>query len=191
MFVNHAALAVENSRLFEQSVHLSHTDWLTGLWNTRYFDNMLEKSIEKALENETPVSLIIIDIDNFKKFNDSLGHQEGDRAIKTVASALERHCRIGDFVARYGGEEFCIVMTRIDAAQALKIAERLRKQIEKIFKDDKSIPQELKLTVSLGIAAFPDDGTKKEDLIRKADKALYRAKRSGKNMTCLHSPETE
>jgi diguanylate cyclase (GGDEF)-like protein len=128
----------------------------------------------------------MIDIDNFKKYNDTLGHQKGDQAIKKVAHLLDSSSRKSDFVCRYGGEEFCVIMTGIDKSDAKMIAERLREKVEDSFKNDDSTPEELKLTVSLGLATFPYDGSEKKDLIQNADLALYHAKQSGKNRTCQY-----
>ncbi|MBU0684088.1 MAG: sensor domain-containing diguanylate cyclase [Candidatus Omnitrophica bacterium] len=189
MFANHAALAIENSRLYEKTVHLSRTDWLTGLWNTRYFSAILEKKLKKAKETKNPTALLMIDIDNFKRFNDKFGHRQGDDAIKKVADTLNRYSRGTDFVCRYGGEEFCIIMSKTNKAAAKRIAERLRKETEKSFKKDKTIPKEYKLTISLGLAFFPNDTIEKNDFINKADQALYRAKQTGKNIVCVYSTD--
>lgn len=185
MFADHAALAIENSRLYEKTFRLSRTDWLTGLWNTRYFNEALDSALSGARAEEKYLSLLMIDIDNFKKYNDTLGHQKGDHAIKRVAHILNRSSRKTDFVCRYGGEEFCVIMTGIDKKDGEMIGERLRRKVEEIFKEDNSIPEELKLTVSLGLSTFPSDGDNKDDLIHKADKALYTAKHTGKNRTCV------
>ncbi len=184
MFAGHAALAIENSRLYEKTVHLSQTDWLTGLWNTFYFNDMLNANIKIAGLDKNCLSLLMLDIDNFKKYNDSLGHQEGDRAIKRIADILGRHCRNDDLVCRYGGEEFSIIMSGIDKNDGMLIGERLRREVENSFREDDSVPENLKLTISLGLAVYPADGATKNDLIRKADLALYRAKQTGKNRTC-------
>ncbi|MFH1552599.1 MAG: sensor domain-containing diguanylate cyclase [Candidatus Omnitrophota bacterium] len=189
MFADHAAMAIENSRLYEKTVHLSRMDWLTGLWNTRYFNEILEEKLQKADKEESHLALLLIDIDNFKNYNDTLGHQKGDQAIKRVASILHRYSRKSDFVCRYGGEEFCTIMSNVNRHDANIIADRLRSEVESSFKHDDSIPEDLKLTISLGLAVFPIDGTEKDDLIRKADLALYQAKQAGKNRTCVYSPE--
>jgi len=181
MFADHAALAIENSRLYEKTVHMSRTDWLTGLWNARHLHAALRKKLRRAEEDEEYLGLLLVDIDNFKRFNDTLGHQEGDKAIKRVSQILQRSSRSSDFVCRYGGEEFCVIMGNINKSQAQIIAERFRGEVENSFKYDDSIPGNVKLTISLGLAVFPVDGTDKDELIKKADQALYQAKKSGKN----------
>ncbi len=187
MFAGHAALSIENSRLYEKTVHLSQTDWLTGLWNTRHFHDTLDADLDRAKNENGDLSLLMVDIDNFKIFNDTLGHLRGDQAIRNVAHILDRYSRKSDFVCRYGGEEFCIIMQRTQKEEAGMIAERLRTEVRNFFALDTSLPKKLKLTISLGLAVFPSDSKNKNDLIRKADIALYTAKKTGKDKTCVYS----
>lgn len=185
MIGNQAGLAIENSRLYEVVVHKSHTDSLTDLWNHGFFQYTLSAEIEKARNDKYPVSLLMIDLDNFKQFNDQYGHQIGDQVLCRLSKILKNSSRDSDCVCRYGGEEFSIILPNIGKEQAYEIAERLREEIAgHKFSQLNGYP-DLGITVSIGLASFPDDADQKEDLISKADKAMYVAKFSGKNQTCL------
>lgn len=184
MLSNQAGLAIENSRLFELTDMRAHTDSLTDLWNHGYFQYILHEGIEKAKINKFDLSLIAIDIDDFKVYNDTLGHQAGDKILKDLSYLLKAHSRKMDFVCRYGGEEFMIILPQTGKMEALAIAERLRQDIEKYrFTHEEILPHK-KLTVSIGVAGFPLDGASPSDLISYSDKALYAAKKKGKNTTC-------
>ena len=189
MFANHAGLAIENSRLYEETEYLSKTDWLTALWNSGELHKTLARELDKARIGDRKLSILMIDIDNFKPYNDSVGHQQGDEAIKKIASILIKKSRGGDFAARYGGEEFTIVMPNTSKEVASSTAERLRKEIAEAFasmKLPKGVPNP---TVSIGLATFPYDATDKDNLIHKADIALYEAKKLGKNRVCEYTPK--
>ena len=187
MFANHAGLAMENSKLYEETVYLSNTDWLTKLCNYGRFQQSLASEIEKTKREEGRLSLVMIDVDNFKNYNDTLGHMNGDEALRNIASVLNEKSRKFDTVARYGGEEFVIVMPGTSKENARLFAERLRNEVEKTFADEKDIQPNKHLTISCGVASYPEDATSKEDLVMRADIALYEAKRSGKNRTCIYS----
>jgi len=185
VLANQAALAIENSRLYEMTRQKSHTDPITGLWNHGFFQHKLSSLIEESRQSKQPLSLIIIDIDNFKMFNDTFGHQKGDQILIEIAHLLNDTTREVDYVCRYGGEEFSIILPQTTKQAALMMAERIRQRIEEqTFKGDEK-HQGLQLTVSIGVASLGDDGTTKEDLIDAADQAMYKAKRSGKNQTCI------
>lgn len=191
MFANHAGLAIENSRLYEETEYLSRTDWLTKLWNSGELHKTLARELEKSRIGDKKLSILMMDVDNFKPYNDSLGHQKGDEAIKVIASILSRKSRGDDFVARYGGEEFTVVMPNTTKKIAETIAERLRKEIQDTFALyalPKGVPR---LTMSIGISTFPYDGGDKDNLIHKADIALYEAKRAGKNRVCTYNAGLE
>ncbi len=189
MLANQAGLAIENSQLYEIVVHQSHTDSLTSLWNHGFFQDTLIKEIEKAKASSNPLTLAIIDIDDFKKFNDTWGHQNGDIALTELAKILKDSSRESDCACRYGGEEFSIILTKTNKEQAFTIAERLRDEIAK-NKFPLAMSKDLvNLTVSIGIATLPEDAHTKEELILKADKAMYTAKFIGKNKTC--TPESD
>jgi diguanylate cyclase (GGDEF)-like protein len=184
MLANQAGLAVENSRLFEKTVIRAHTDSLTGLWNHGYFQRLLGAEIERAKATDKPMSLIMLDIDDFKIYNDKLGHQAGDKILKNLAGLLQNQSRKMDYTCRYGGEEFTIILPHTDKKEAFSIAERLRENIEKYYFNHEEILPHKTLTVSLGLASFPIDGSTPSELIATSDKALYQAKHKGKNVTC-------
>lgn len=184
MFANQAGLAIENSQLYEQTLMKSHTDSLTGLWNHGYFQYRLQEEINAARETTQPLSIIMTDLDNFKVYNDMLGHQEGDKILKEVAKVLSISARKQDSIFRYGGEEFAILLLQTSKTDSCIIAERIRSAVEKYtFLHEEIFPSK-KLTISLGIATFPEDGAAKDLLLEHADKALYDAKRQGKNRIC-------
>jgi diguanylate cyclase (GGDEF)-like protein len=184
MFANQAGMAIENAYLYEKTVILSQTDSLTKLWNHGYFHYKLSELLEKAKEENLHLSLIILDLDNFKIYNDRLGHQTGDEILIKVSEIIRESSRKDDFACRYGGEEFVIILPRTKREEAYIIAERIREKIERFpFKYENILPGE-RLTVSLGIASFPENGISKQDLITYADKKLYEAKSGGKNRTC-------
>jgi diguanylate cyclase (GGDEF)-like protein len=184
MLANQAGLAIENSQLYEKTVTRAHTDYLTGLWNHGYFQFILQAELEKAKATHTPLSLIMLDIDDFKVYNDTLGHQQGDEILKDLASLLKRQSRKMDYACRYGGEEFTIILPQTDKREAFLIAERLRENICKhLFIHEEILPHK-KLTVSLGLAVFPENGASPSEMLISVDKTLYEAKHKGKNTTC-------
>ena len=184
MLANQAGLAIEDSQLYEKTVRRAHTDSLTELWNHGYFQYLLQTEVEKAKATNTALSLIMMDIDDFKIYNDSLGHQAGDGLLKELAFVLKNQSRKMDFVCRYGGEEFTIILPQTEKKEAFMIAERLRQDIEKhSFNHEEILPQK-RFTVSLGLASFPEDGRLPSEIISASDKKLYEAKEKGKNSTC-------
>ena len=184
MLANQAGLAIENSQLYEQEIIRSHTDSLTDLWDHGYFHHLLQIEIEKARTAKTALSLIMLDMDNFKIYNDKLGHQSGDKILKELAHLLRYHSRKMDWVARYGGEEFAIILPQTNKEEAMTIGERLRQIIAKHpFAQEEILPNK-KLTASLGIATFPKDAESSSALITTTDQRLYIAKDKGKNITC-------
>jgi diguanylate cyclase (GGDEF)-like protein len=162
---------------------LATTDGLTGLYNHRRFQEKLSEEFKRLSRYSSPVSLILSDIDYFKKVNDTYGHPVGDLVLKGVSEIIREEIRDMDVPARYGGEEFAVILPGTDAEGVKNIAERLRKAVmdKTFFADDKS----LKVTMSLGIATAPVDAKSKEELIEKADQALYNAKHSGRNRSVL------
>lgn len=186
MFANHAGLAIENSRLYEQTVYLANTDSLTRLWNHGYFQYLLTEELKKAYETKNAVSLIMFDIDNFKNYNDALGHQMGDKLLHELARILKNTCDGKGEVARYGGEEFSAILPNTPKNKAYEIAESLRKAIEEYKFAGQEVQPNKNLTISAGVSTYPEDALDKEKLIYLADMALYEAKRTGKNKVCVY-----
>jgi len=183
MLANQAGLAIENAQLYEKTVIRAHTDSLTELGNHGYFQYLLQSELEKSRATQSPLSLMAIDIDDFKVYNDNLGHQAGDKILKELAILLKNQSRKMDYVCRYGGEEFMIILPLTNKDEAYMIAERLRQDIERHpFIHEEILPHK-KFTVSIGLAAYPEDGTLPAELIASSDKALYQAKNKGKNTT--------
>ena len=158
---------------------LGVTDGLTGIYNRRFFDEVLPREVSRSQRLGTPMALLMVDIDHFKRFNDRNGHPSGDEALRRVARTLAQHLRAMDFVARYGGEEFAVVLSGADGKSALATAERLRLAVESaaIGADGESE----RLTVSIGSAACPSDANDPVSLVAAADAALYAAKQAGRN----------
>jgi diguanylate cyclase (GGDEF)-like protein/PAS domain S-box-containing protein len=163
------------SKLREQAIR----DPLTNLFNRRYLEETLERELSRAARENYPVCIIMIDLDHFKRINDTHGHEAGDLVLKTIADALAEHSRRGDFACRYGGEEFVIVMPNINKNVAYERAENLRQSLNLL-----SIPYEyysLSVTISVGIACYPENGQTREAILRAADQAMYAAKEAGRD----------
>ena len=177
-----AAVAINNARLYEMAV----TDGLTKLYIRRHFMQRFDDEYRRASRYGHQLSLLMLDIDHFKRFNDTYGHQAGDKVLVEAAKLYKRMVRSTDIVGRYGGEEFCILLPETYTKGAIAIAERLRQEMSNMtimYKD-----AELKVTTSIGIATFPRDAKEPQDLIRKADIALYRSKEEGRNRVTSFSP---
>lgn len=182
---NQASASIANARLHEEIEKLATTDGLTGLFNHRVFQEKLSEQFRRLNRFSEPVSLLLTDIDFFKKVNDTFGHPTGDLVLKGVAGVIKAAIRDVDIPARYGGEEFAVILPGTNSEGARNIAERLRKNVmEKSFTEAN---RRFNVTVSIGIATCPTDAKTKEGLIEKADQALYHAKRNGRNQTVLRS----
>lgn len=177
----HAAIAVERAGLYKRVEEMAVTDQLTGLANRRYLERRLEEEMERARRYGTSLSVIMLDIDHFKRINDTFGHLAGDAVLREVAQILRNGVRRTDVVARYGGEEFCIVSPDCRLPEAVALAERLRGKVEGHPFRVPGLDQPLKVTVSAGVAEFPGDARSKPELLDCADSALYEAKRRGRN----------
>jgi diguanylate cyclase (GGDEF)-like protein len=176
-----AASAIDRASQHHHVKSLSLTDWLTRLLNRRALHDRLQQEFDRARRYRSSLSLIMLDIDYFKKVNDIYGHQQGDAILRGLAGILIEESRRSDILARYGGEEFIIVLPETTLTNARQLAERLRMRVES-HSFQLPMGQSLKITISLGVAALPHTGvTDEESLIREADLALYRAKGEGRN----------
>ena len=154
---------------------LSQTDTLSGLYNRRFMNKKLEEEISKYKRYRTPFSILLVDIDHFKKINDNYGHDKGDFVIKTISSLIRRNIRSSDICSRWGGEEFLILASNSDLKSALKLSENLKELIEKSQFETK-----YSITISIGVSTF-DENLSQEELLKLADNALYKAKKNGRN----------
>ena len=166
--------------------YLSIRDGLTDLYNHRHFHELLNQEMAPAIRNNQPFSLLMVDIDNFKQFNDSYGHPAGDYALQAIAKIFVDNSRRVDHVCRYGGEEFALITPETNAASAVYLAKRLLTKVRKTRMQVYDSSIEVRLTISIGIASFPVDAENKTDLILRADENLLLAKRAGKD--CYYPP---
>lgn len=184
-----ATIAIERSSYYQQSQELrkiSITDPLTGLLNRRYFQERLTEEVDRATRHGHPLSLIMIDIDHFKAYNDGNGHPAGDKALMLTGRALRGSIRGIDVVSRFGGEEFAVILPETRKTEAEEIGERIRREVEGLyFPGEESLPLG-RLTVSLGVAGFPEDAGDLKNLIQRADQALYQAKDQGRNRIVVY-----
>ncbi len=168
---------VTEKREFEQK---ATKDGLTGLYNHSYFQDVLDAEIERAIRYNNNLSVLMLDIDNFKSFNDTYGHQAGDEVLKHLGKLLEKNRRQSDIIARYGGEEFAVILTETDKDGAAIVGERINKVVRNMVVKYKEY--ELKITVSIGCSELKlKENDSKKELINRADKALYKAKELGKD----------
>lgn len=179
---NQAAIAISNAQLYELAI----TDSLTKLFTRRHFDHLFECELKRSVRYKHPLSIIMIDVDNFKDLNDTYGHQMGDEMLRRISNVIKTTLRKIDLPCRYGGEEFTVILPETHKKSARKISERLRKNISEIVIKTKD-NQEISPTVSIGVANYPVDSQEKDELLDFSDKALYFAKKMGKNCVAEYS----
>ena len=175
------ALEEANRRLTQ----LAATDGLTGLHNHRYLQEHLVLEVERSLRTGIPLGMLMVDVDHFRQYNNRFGHQTGDEVLRRVARLIAEHRRVNDVVARYGGEEFALLLINADHRVASNIGERLRARVAaERFPQTHELPGGM-LTISVGVASCPTDGTSAASLLQAADAALFRAKQGGRNRVCI------
>jgi len=190
-------VAVENSQLYKLTKRLSITDELTGLFNYRYLQQRLDDEIERAKRYSRSLSMLMLDADDFKKFNDTYGHIAGDQALSEIGQVLRTAVREIDVVCRYGGEEFSVVLPETDAEGAFVVAEKVREAVASHSFADGDGKRGVHVTVSIGLATFPSSAADREELLRQADDALYQAKHLGRDRvraprsTVVHVPNLD
>ena len=180
------AVAIHNSRMYKEKERMSLTDPLTGLFNRRYLETHLQHELSRARRFSHPLSLVMMDVDDFKNYNDRLGHPTGDSLLRQLADELKEATRCSDIIARYGGEEFCIILPQHPQSEAIRFSERIRKVIFKYPFKQREIQPRGHITISVGTATFPNDAHLMQDLIEKADAALYIAKKHGRNQVASY-----
>jgi len=182
ILASQASVAIYNAKLFDRTSKMAITDGLTKLYNYRYIYDELERQVDRVKYKGGVFSLVIMDIDHFKVFNDMYGHQIGDEILQNLAVVLKSNVREKDSVGRYGGEEFAIILPDIASPEAINIAERIRQAVEKTELSRTVSGKSLYITISAGVASYPDDALSVDDLVKKADSALlFGAKQDGRN----------
>ncbi|MGD9488470.1 MAG: diguanylate cyclase [Calditrichaceae bacterium] len=178
---NMISVAVTNAALYNEVEQLSYTDGMTDLHNFRYFELRLKEEVVRHNRTKTGLSLLILDVDFFKNYNDTLGHQAGDEVLRKLGHILKETVRENDIVARYGGEEFAVILPAVDRDGASVLAERLRERIESAAFEHEEVQPNGNITVSIGVASLMEDSVDYKSLINQSDTALYYAKRNGRN----------
>lgn len=177
------SIAIENAQLYEHLENMAIKDGLTGLYLRRHMLERFQEEISREMRRGRELTFLMIDLDHFKQYNDKFGHMAGDIVIKTIAQILDEHFHApGEMVCRYGGEEFCVLLPDCPKSKAVSLADAFRKKVE--GREIVLRRQKTHVTVSVGVASFPEDAKGRDDLIFKADEALYQAKETGRNKVC-------
>ncbi len=171
-----SAMAIRNAELRESVKEHAITDGLTGLYTHRYFQELIIEACREYESALKPFSLVMIDVDHFKKYNDLLGHPEGDKILKEITALIRSYTRGSDLVCRYGGDEFAVILKECDKENSVRTAERIREAFQYRFH---TYP--VKITASIGVASYPEDAGNKIELLGAADTVLYRSKSGGRN----------
>jgi diguanylate cyclase (GGDEF)-like protein len=186
-FAGQVGLSVANIRLREALRSQSIKDPLTGLYNRRYLTEMLDREIRRAVRAEQSLGILMLDLDHFKKFNDTYGHEAGDTVLRETASFLVKSIRVEDIVCRFGGEEFVVILPTADSNSAQARAERIRSKLRELAVLHKGQSLGM-ITVSVGVSTLPEHGTSPKELLEAADAALYRAKKDGRDRVVVAAP---
>lgn len=184
-----AGVAIENVLLHQEAERMAIMDGKTGIWNHRWFQIQFAREIDRAQRFGRPFSLIVLDIDDFRRFNNTYGHQVGDFVLIELAHRIRSTVRDVDMFARYGGEEFELLLSETDAAGGLNAAEKIRQVIEATPFESEMTPEPLHVTISAGVATYPSAGTDFASVFKAADLALLAAKAAGKNRVVAHRPD--
>jgi diguanylate cyclase (GGDEF)-like protein len=191
LLASFAAMSIENAKLHHETRQMAICDALSGLYNRRYFEKVLPQELERAKRLNLPLSILLIDADNFKKVNDTYGHPMGDRVLSTIGHTIKKALRTVDFAFRYGGEEFIVILPEADIKSACKAAERIRQRViassRKLLRSDMAEP----VTVSIGVSSYPCDAADGKALVAVADRLLYQAKGAGKNRILVRKEDDQ
>jgi diguanylate cyclase (GGDEF)-like protein len=174
---------------FEETERSARTDTLTGLWNRKVFHEQLEGEIRRSRRYRWPVTVLMLDLDHFKQINDTHGHGLGDLVLARVGGIVRHAVREPDAACRIGGEEFAVVLPETAREGGYAVAERMRKRVQQSFAEHPVDGHDVPVTISAGLACFPDDGLHADELLARADEALYGAKHAGRNRVCVHYRE--
>jgi len=181
------AMALASLRLRETLRHQSIRDPLTGLFNRRYLEETLERELHRVQREQKPLGVMMADLDHFKAFNDALGHEAGDKILRAVGNLLRSHARAEDIVCRYGGEEFIVIMPDASLANTRARAELICQAVRTMGNDFRQ-GTAAAITMSIGVAGFPEHGDDSADIVRMADATLYQAKRAGRDRVLAAVP---